>query len=181
MKQSVSPNCEMQLTQSCLAYPSIAPYRANSLIQAFCRSLEVSCAKLSSNLASTAFIVPAFDFCPELIVASCTSSFKSSCILPCVVEGLSIIHTLVVAQECCVNSDFHSAMAEHRFSPITTDDHAGLLWITAILCLIYSFIAFMVRGHVKWKLYGVDDAFLAAATVYEIYSYLLEEVLINSC
>ncbi|OCK94407.1 uncharacterized protein K441DRAFT_660281 [Cenococcum geophilum 1.58] len=56
-------------------------------------------------------------------------------------------------------------MAENRFSPITTYDHAGLLWITAILCLIYSFIAFMVRGHVKWNLYGVDDAFLAAATV----------------
>ncbi|OCL11754.1 hypothetical protein AOQ84DRAFT_386610 [Glonium stellatum] len=56
-------------------------------------------------------------------------------------------------------------MADNRFSPITTDDHAGLLWITAILCLIYSLISFTVRGHVKWNLYGVDDAFLAAATV----------------
>lgn len=72
-------------------------------------------------------------------------------------------------------------MAENRFSPITTGDHAGLLWITAILCLIYSFIALMVRGHVKWNLYGVDDAFLATATVYKIYSHLPEEVLIDNC
>ena len=115
-------------------------------------------------------LIPARISVRSLLWLPCTSSFKSSCILPCVVEGLSIIHTSAVAQECCVNSDFHSAMAENRFSPITTDDHAGLLWITAILCLIYSFIAFMVRGHVKWNLYGVDDAFLAAATVCEIYS-----------
>ena len=72
-------------------------------------------------------------------------------------------------------------MAENRFSPITTDDHAGMLWITAILSLIYSSIALVVRAHVKWNLYGVDDAFLAAATVYEIYSYLPEEVLTDSC
>lgn len=52
-----------------------------------------------------------------------------------------------------------------RFAPITDDNHAGLLWITSILCLIYSVLIIGVRLHIKWNMYGADDIAALVATV----------------
>lgn len=54
---------------------------------------------------------------------------------------------------------------ENRFSPITPDDHAGSLWIAALLCLVYSVTTMFLRGHLRWNMYGVDDYLALAATV----------------
>lgn len=51
-----------------------------------------------------------------------------------------------------------------RFSPITTTDHAGVLWIAAILGLVYTSLALLARAYIKRKMYGSDDALVAAAT-----------------
>jgi hypothetical protein len=51
------------------------------------------------------------------------------------------------------------------FSPITFNDHAGKLWIVTILALIYSSLAVMARAYIKYKMLGLDDLFLALATV----------------
>jgi hypothetical protein len=51
------------------------------------------------------------------------------------------------------------------FSPITETDHAGYVWIVAILSLIYPFGTLMVRMNVRRKSYGADDWALLAATV----------------
>lgn len=51
-----------------------------------------------------------------------------------------------------------------RFSPITTTDHAGLLWIAAILGLIYTSLVLLARAYIKRKMYGSDDALVAVAT-----------------
>ncbi|KAM0518879.1 hypothetical protein ACHAPE_003869 [Trichoderma viride] len=51
------------------------------------------------------------------------------------------------------------------FSPITFNDHAGKLWIVTILALIYSSLAVMARAYIKYKMLGLDDLFLALATI----------------
>ena len=53
----------------------------------------------------------------------------------------------------------------HRFAPLTVDNNAGYLWIASILCLIYTFLVMIVRLHMKWKMYGLDDAAAMLATV----------------
>ncbi|KAK4946516.1 hypothetical protein LTR10_014368 [Elasticomyces elasticus] len=57
---------------------------------------------------------------------------------------------------------------DNRFSPITPDDHAGSIWIATILCLIYSVITLTLRGHLRWKMYGMDDYLALAATVMQV-------------
>lgn len=51
-----------------------------------------------------------------------------------------------------------------RFSPIREDDHAGYLWIVAILGVTYTSLSGLLRAHIKWGLYGYDDVLLAVAT-----------------
>ncbi|KAI1612445.1 hypothetical protein EDD37DRAFT_647988 [Exophiala viscosa] len=58
--------------------------------------------------------------------------------------------------------------SDNRFSPITPDDHAGSIWIATILCLIYSVITLTLRGHLRWKMYGMDDYLALAATVMQV-------------
>lgn len=53
----------------------------------------------------------------------------------------------------------------NRFAPITGDNQSGLLWITSILCLIYSVLIIVARLHIKWNMYGADDWTALAATV----------------
>ncbi|PSN70771.1 hypothetical protein BS50DRAFT_517405 [Corynespora cassiicola Philippines] len=60
----------------------------------------------------------------------------------------------------------------HRFAPITAYNRAGLLWIALILCLIYSFLVLIVRLHIKWKLYGLDDATAALATFLQFFEVI---------
>lgn len=55
-----------------------------------------------------------------------------------------------------------------RFSPISSDDHAGYLWIAAILGLVYTFLSAFLRAHIKWGMYGWDDALLAMATFFHL-------------
>lgn len=50
-------------------------------------------------------------------------------------------------------------------SPISPDDHAGQVWILAILAIIYTGTSLVVRGSIKWNLFWFDDYLLATATV----------------
>jgi hypothetical protein len=52
-----------------------------------------------------------------------------------------------------------------RFAQITPDDHAGSVWIASILCLIYSVLTLALRGHLRLRIYGLDDYIALAATV----------------
>lgn len=51
-----------------------------------------------------------------------------------------------------------------RFSPVAFDDHAGQLWIISILALIYSALVVATRAFIKFRMYGLDDLFIALAT-----------------
>ena len=55
--------------------------------------------------------------------------------------------------------------SENRFALITYDNHSGYLWISSILCLVYTTLILIVRLHLKWKLYGADDLAATIATV----------------
>ncbi|KEQ93655.1 hypothetical protein AUEXF2481DRAFT_6721 [Aureobasidium subglaciale EXF-2481] len=52
----------------------------------------------------------------------------------------------------------------YYFSRISDTDHAGYVWIVALLSLIYPFGTLLVRLKVRWGLYGADDWALVAAT-----------------
>ncbi|KAJ6779969.1 hypothetical protein PWT90_03347 [Aphanocladium album] len=52
-----------------------------------------------------------------------------------------------------------------RFSPVTSSDHAGQLWIVTILALLYSSLVSTARGYVKYKMFGIDDTLIAGATL----------------
>jgi hypothetical protein len=53
----------------------------------------------------------------------------------------------------------------NRFAPVTPDNQSGSVWIATLLCLIYSTLVLVVRGHLRWNMYGLDDWFAAAAVV----------------
>jgi hypothetical protein len=54
---------------------------------------------------------------------------------------------------------------EPPFSAVYPDDQAGSLWIVTILATIYVLLSALVRGFIKWGIYGADDYLLAVATV----------------
>ncbi|KAF2402029.1 hypothetical protein EJ06DRAFT_474359 [Trichodelitschia bisporula] len=57
-----------------------------------------------------------------------------------------------------------------RFSPMTQDDHAGVLWIASLLAGIYAVLSLLVRTFIKRKCFGIDDWMCAAATVVAVAS-----------
>ncbi|EXJ59876.1 hypothetical protein A1O7_04023 [Cladophialophora yegresii CBS 114405] len=60
------------------------------------------------------------------------------------------------------------ALTGRRFSQITPDDHAGSVWIASILCLIYSVLTLALRGHLRLRIYGMDDYIALAATLIQV-------------
>ncbi|KAF2689937.1 hypothetical protein K458DRAFT_474325 [Lentithecium fluviatile CBS 122367] len=50
-------------------------------------------------------------------------------------------------------------------SAVYPDDQAGTLWIVTILTTVYVVLSAVVRGFVKWGIYGLDDYLLAIATL----------------
>ncbi|KAH6625721.1 hypothetical protein C7974DRAFT_206270 [Boeremia exigua] len=59
-------------------------------------------------------------------------------------------------------------MSLYRFAPNTADNSSGQLWIASILCLIYCTLVLIVRLHIKWRLYGMDDAAISLATILQL-------------
>jgi hypothetical protein len=57
-----------------------------------------------------------------------------------------------------------------RFSPVTSNDHAGKLWIVTILSLIYSGLVALARAYIKYQMYGFDDILFTLATVRTSYN-----------
>ncbi|KAJ1332068.1 cadherin EGF LAG seven-pass G-type receptor 1 [Microdochium nivale] len=55
-----------------------------------------------------------------------------------------------------------------RFSPVSSDDHAGYIWIVSIVALVYSLTATIVRVFIKARLFGTDDYLLVASTVLHV-------------
>lgn len=51
-----------------------------------------------------------------------------------------------------------------RFSVITSQDHAGYVWICTILATIYIIFSSLLRAFVKWRMYGWDDLLHGFAT-----------------
>lgn len=60
------------------------------------------------------------------------------------------------------------------FSPTSSQDSAGSLWILSILGIIYTTLSALVRARVKWVLYGTDDYLLFIATVGSFSAQILD-------
>lgn len=52
-----------------------------------------------------------------------------------------------------------------RFSPITETDHAGFIWVVTIIGTSYTALSLLLRVWIKYRVYGWDDALIAAGTV----------------
>ncbi|KAF4945291.1 hypothetical protein FSARC_14455 [Fusarium sarcochroum] len=63
-----------------------------------------------------------------------------------------------------MHSEASSNDGLHRFSPVTSSDHAGQLWIVTILSLIYTGLVALARAYIKYKMFGFDDILFALAT-----------------
>jgi hypothetical protein len=59
----------------------------------------------------------------------------------------------------------HDLGVEPPFSAIHPDDDAGSVYVITILVTIYVILSTLVRGFIKWGIYGVDDYLLGIATV----------------
>jgi hypothetical protein len=51
------------------------------------------------------------------------------------------------------------------FSEVTENNHAGVVWTIALLCLVYSVLTYITRGFIKWNLLGWDDWAITGAQV----------------
>ncbi|KAF2473847.1 uncharacterized protein BDR25DRAFT_256791 [Lindgomyces ingoldianus] len=56
-------------------------------------------------------------------------------------------------------------MVGNTFSEITENNHAGVIWVISLLCMIYSVLTLFARGVIKWHMVGPDDVALVAAQV----------------
>ena len=53
----------------------------------------------------------------------------------------------------------------NRFSPVTDQDQAGVLWIASLLAATYALLSILTRAYIKRKCYGLDDLVCLAAMV----------------
>ena len=58
----------------------------------------------------------------------------------------------------------------YYFTQVTEFDHAGVLWIVGVLCLLYPIISAFVRLSVRAPRYGIDDYVLVGSTVSQDFS-----------
>jgi len=58
------------------------------------------------------------------------------------------------------------------FAEITSTDRAGVVWVAAILSLLYSLSTLIVRFFVKQHTLGYDDWLILAATVVAVAQYI---------
>lgn len=58
-----------------------------------------------------------------------------------------------------------STSGENRFAPVTEDNHAAPIWISSLLCLVYSTLVLVMRGWLRRNMYGLDDYLALSASV----------------
>ncbi|ORY19017.1 hypothetical protein BCR34DRAFT_472648 [Clohesyomyces aquaticus] len=60
---------------------------------------------------------------------------------------------------------------ENRFSKVTENDHAGIIWVVSLLCLVYTVLTLVTRSVIKWHMVGSDDFALLAAQALALGQY----------
>ncbi|KAG9947976.1 hypothetical protein KCU85_g5335, partial [Aureobasidium melanogenum] len=59
----------------------------------------------------------------------------------------------------------------YAFSPVSTNDRAGILYVATILSLLFSVITLIVRWHIQRRTFGLDFWVIVAATVVALGQY----------
>ncbi|KAG9677807.1 hypothetical protein KCU99_g4461, partial [Aureobasidium melanogenum] len=59
----------------------------------------------------------------------------------------------------------------YAFSPVSTNDRAGILYVATILSLIFSVLTLCVRWHIQRRTFGLDFWVIVAATVVALGQY----------
>lgn len=66
-----------------------------------------------------------------------------------------------------------SSPTTYTFSPVTDTDRAGLVWVAAILSLMFVILTLATRFQIKFHTLGWDDWLIAAGTVVAIGQYIV--------
>lgn len=62
---------------------------------------------------------------------------------------------------------------EPAFSPISPDDHRGILWIASILSLIFVLLTLAARVYVRLHMLGPDDYSIIGAAFLGVVQFVL--------
>jgi len=57
-----------------------------------------------------------------------------------------------------------AANSEAPLASQTADDHRAQLWIACLICLCFVAITVSLRVHVRWRMFGMDDGAILAAS-----------------
>lgn len=60
----------------------------------------------------------------------------------------------------------------YSFAPVTATDRAGVVWVAAILSLMFTVITLATRLQIKYHTLGNDDFFIAGATLVAVGQYI---------
>ncbi|KAL1306522.1 hypothetical protein AAFC00_005213 [Neodothiora populina] len=66
----------------------------------------------------------------------------------------------------------HYINGYYVFAPVTSTDHAGLLWVTSILSLLFSTVTLAARYHIRRRSFGIDDWLVSAAQFFALAQYI---------
>ncbi|KAK4504758.1 hypothetical protein PRZ48_002720 [Zasmidium cellare] len=64
------------------------------------------------------------------------------------------------------------ATQTYTFSPVTSTDRAGIVWVAAILSLMFSVLTLLTRLQIKYHTLGLDDLFIFLATLVAVGQYI---------
>lgn len=90
------------------------------------------------------------------------------------ISAFRLFHVCFLLDELGTRTDqisgkMRSYLAERvirpAFSPISSNDLSGYVWITTLVGIVYAIMVAIVRMHIKLRVFGVDDYLLGLATV----------------
>jgi hypothetical protein len=67
----------------------------------------------------------------------------------------------------------------YTFSPVTSTDRAGVVWVAGILSLMFTFITLITRFQIKAHALGYDDWLIAGASAVALGQYIAIYVGLN--
>ncbi|KAF2713193.1 hypothetical protein K504DRAFT_530228 [Pleomassaria siparia CBS 279.74] len=64
-------------------------------------------------------------------------------------------------------------VSKYQFATVTSDDHGGIIYITAFLTFTYSALTFITRCAIKWRVFGLDDWATCVAQAISVVQFAL--------
>lgn len=113
---------------------------------------------------------------PRLLLFLSPSYFLGDQAFLCCYSDTGFLDTLGLDLESLILGPLqgHSSLCDmgayingfYAFSPVSTNDRAGILYVATILSLLFSVLTLIVRWHIQRRTFGLDFWVIVAATVW---------------